>query len=280
MRFAATLAAAMLVSSSGLAHAAAGVQVFPSGLLYPHYIADPRSPEFGLTVFAVPDPALPDAGERRLGIKLGGRFGLLRVHPAADPDGGWQLDIHAGFLGQFDLEHSLDNLGWDGLYGFLASTRLAHGLSVQVGTKHVSAHVGDEYAERAGRRRIGYTREEVAAGLAWSGGRGERLYAEGGWGYRPKEELGQERGRVQLGAEVHRPAGRRRERGGWYAAANLEAMEERDWAVDSSLHLGLLVPAGDRRWRVGVALYDGRVPLGEFFRSDERSVTLGLWLVP
>ncbi len=80
--------------------------------------------------------------------------------------------------------------------------------------------------------------------------------------------------------ELHRPAGRRAARLGWYAAANLEAMAERGWSVDASLHAGLLVPAGDRRWRLGVAFYDGRVPLGEFFRSDERSVTLGLWLVP
>jgi hypothetical protein len=279
VRLAATLATAILVSGPGAAHAAARAQAFPSGLLYPHYTADPRSPEFGLTLLHVPDPALADSGAQRFGLKLGGRFGLLRVHPPEDPEAGWQLDIYAGFTGQFDLDHSLDNIGWDGLYGFLASTRLPHGLSLQLGTKHVSAHVGDEYAERTGRRRIGYTREEVAAGLAWSGRRGERLYAEGGWNYKTKEHIGQERGRAQLGAELHRPA-RRRERLGWYAAANLEAMEERDWSVDSSLHLGLLVPSGDRRWRVGVALYDGRVPLGEFFRSDERSVTLGLWLVP
>ncbi len=148
-----------------------------------------------------------------------------------------------------------------------------------MGTKHVSAHVGDEYAERTGRRRIGYTREEVAAGLAWSGVGGGRLYAEGGWGYRPKEEVGQEQGRAQAGAEFHRAAWSR-ERLGWYAAVNLEAMEEREWSVDTSLHVGLRVPAGDRRWRVGLAFYDGRVPLGEFYRSDERSVALGLWLEP
>lgn len=263
-----------------MAPAAAGAEIrlFPSDRLYPHYTADPRSPEFGLVLLSVPEAALADSGEERIGLKLGGRFGLLRVHPRGEPEAGWQLDIHAGFLGQFDLAHSLDNVGWDGLYGFLASRRWENGLAFQLGTKHVSAHVGDEYAERTGRLRIGYTRDEVAAGLAWSGRRGERLYAEGGWNYRLKEHLGQQPGRLQLGAELHRPTPR--ERLGWFAALDLEAMEERDWQVDGSLHLGLAVPAGDRRWRIGVALYDGRVPLGEFFAEDEPTVGFGLWLEP
>jgi hypothetical protein len=272
MRLATILAAVVLVSGSPAAGAKLRAEVFPAGLLHPRYTADPRSPEFGMAVLHVSAPALADAGERRFGLKLGGRFGLIRLDE-------WQLDIHAGFIGQFDIDHSLDNIGWDGTYGFLASTRFGRGLSFQVGTKHVSAHVGDEYAERTGRRRIGYTREEVAAGLAWSGKGGGRLYGEGGWGYSPKQEIGQERGRAQAGAEFHRAA-RSRERLGWYAAVNLEAMEEREWNLDTSLHVGLRVPAGDRRWRVGLAFSDGRVPLGEFYRSDERSVALGLWLEP
>jgi hypothetical protein len=276
---AALLAAAVLAGGSRAAGAEVQAKVFPAGLLYPHYTADPRSPEFGMTGMQVDDPAIEDSGARRFGLKLGGRFGLLRLQSGERPEGAWQVDIHAGFIGQFDIDHSLDNIGWDGTYGFLASTRFGDGLSFQVGTKHVSAHVGDEYAERTGRQRIGYTREEAAAGLAWSGRGGARLYAEGGWGYSPKKDIGQEPGRVQLGGELHRAVASR-ERLGWYAAANFEAMEERDWSVDTSLHLGLRVPAGDRRWRIGVAFSDGKVPLGEFYGSEERSVALGLWLEP
>ncbi|HEX5761239.1 MAG TPA: DUF1207 domain-containing protein, partial [Thermoanaerobaculia bacterium] len=268
-----------LLLAPAAARAALAASLFPADRLYPHYTADPRSPEFGMALLHVADPALPETGSQRFAFELGGRFGLLRLHPEGRADAGWQLDIHAGFLGQFDLEHSLDNLGWDGLYGFLASTRLGHGLSLQLGTKHVSSHVGDEYVERSGRRRIGYTREELAAGLAWSGSRGGRLYGEVGWGHSPKRELGQERGRLQAGAELHRAvAGRRRL--GWYGALDLGAMEERGWGLDATLELGLVVPSGDRRWRVGLALYDGRMPLGEFFRDDEAFAALGLWLEP
>lgn len=255
------------------ADAVPSFQFFPSEISYPGYIADPRRPEFGVAVLGFPDPRIPDSGDLRVGLKLGGRFGLLRF-------GRWQFDIEPGFIGQFDIEHSLDNIGWDGLYNFLFSTALRDDLHVQIGTKHVSSHVGDEYAERTGRRRIDYTREELAAGAVWSVAPRWRTYAEAGWGFAPKEEIGQEPGRLQLGLEHEAPGSLGQGRLGWYAALDLQAMEERDWQPDPSLQVGLLVPAGDRRWRVGLGVHEGTVPLGEFYRVDETYIALGLWLVP
>lgn len=248
-------------------------QVFPPSNLYPGYVADPRRPEFGLTVLAVPDPEIPDSGDRRFGLKLGGRFGLLRVR-------GWQFDIEAGFTGQFDIDHSLDNIGWDGTYAFLLSRALGEGLAVQAGGKHISSHVGDEYAERTGRRRIDYTREEIAAGVSWVAAPGWRTYAEAGWAFEPKEDVGQEPGRLQVGLEHEAPGSLPGGRLGWYAAMDLGALEERSWQVDPTLQAGLLVPSGDRLWRVGLGYHDGTVPIGEFFQVDERYVVLGLWLSP
>jgi hypothetical protein len=268
MRRALLLCASLLLAGA----ARAEFRMFPSSNLYPHYIADPRRPEFGLTILGYPDPEIPDSGDRRVGLKLGGRFGLVRF-------GGWQADIEAGFTGQFDIEHSLDNVGWDGTYGFLVSTSFENGVSAQLGTKHVSSHVGDEYAERTGRRRIGYTREELVAGAAWSIDDRWRTYGEAGWGYKTKDEIGQERGRLQLGLE-HEATDSLSSRLGWYAALDLQAMEERDWQVDQTLQAGLLVHSGDRRWRVGLAVHDGAVPIGEYYRVNETYVALGLWLAP
>lgn len=268
----ATLLGTALLLAGGLAAEEPSFQLFPESNLYPQYVADPRRPEFGVLLMAVPDPEILDSGDRRVGLKLGGRFGLLRFRRV-------QLDIEAGFVGQFDIEHSLDNIGWDGIYSFLASSRFGRGFAVQFGAKHVSSHVGDEYAERTGRRRIDYTREELAAGVAWSIKPGWRTYAEAGWAFDPKEDVGQEPGRLQLGLE-HDSPGSLGGRLGWYAAADLGAMEERDWQIDPTLQAGLLVPSGDRLWRVGVGVHDGTVPLGEFFRVDERYWVLGLWLSP
>jgi hypothetical protein len=150
-------------------------------------------------------------------------------------------------------------------------------VSVQLGTKHVSSHVGDEYAERTGRRRIGYTREELVAGAAWSIDGRWRTYVEAGSGYKTKEDIGQERGRLQLGLEHEASLG---DRLGWYAALDVQSFEERDWQADPTLQAGLLVPSGDRRWRVGIAIHDGAVPIGEYYQVDETYVALGLWLAP
>ncbi|HYO11689.1 MAG TPA: DUF1207 domain-containing protein [Thermoanaerobaculia bacterium] len=253
--------------------AGVGFEMFPDSNLYPRYVADPRHPGFAVTILGFPDPKIPDSGDRRVGLKLGGRFGLLRVS-------GWQADIEAGFTGQFDIEHSLDNIGWDGTYGFLVSSAFAQGVSVQFGTKHISSHVGDEYAERTGRRRIEYTREELAAGIAWAIDGRWRTYAEAGWGLSLREEIGQEPGRLQFGLEHEAPGTIGHGRLGWYAALDLGALEEKDWQVDPTLQAGLLVPAGSRRWRIGLGYHSGTVPIGEFFRVDEDYIALGLWLDP
>lgn len=277
-RFPALVAAGLLLA--GGRAAAADFQMFPPSNLYPRYVADPRAPRFGVMLLSVPSPRIPDSRNQRVGLKLGGRFGLLRIHPEGRPESGWQVDIEAGFTGQFDIEHSLDNIGWDGTYGFLASTVIRPGLHLQFGGKHISSHVGDEYAERTGRRRIGYTREELAAGAAWSFAPRWRTYAEIGWNYEPREEVGQEPGRLQLGLEHEAPGRFAGGRLGWYAALDLGAFEERSWQLDPTLQIGLLVPSGDRRWRVGLGYHDGAVPLGEFYRVDESYISLGLWLDP
>ena len=122
-----SLSATILLLAGLLAASAvrAELQMFPPSNLYPGYVADPRQPEFGVAALSVPDPGIPDSGDRRVNLKLGGRFGLLRVDR-------WQVDIEAGFNGQFDIDHSLDNIGWDGIYGFLLSTGVGNGVSGQL----------------------------------------------------------------------------------------------------------------------------------------------------
>jgi hypothetical protein len=62
------------------------------------------------------------------------------------------------------------------------------------------------------------------------------------------------------------------------SSADANAWEERDWEADLSAQVGLLYPAGDRRWRAGIGYHDGRVPIGEFFQDSERYRSFGLWL--
>jgi hypothetical protein len=254
------------------------LELFPAGELYPPYLADLHRPGFGLVQVHAASTTVDDAGDRRFDLRLGGSFGLLRLRPRDRPDRGWQLDVVAGFDGQFDVDRSYDNIGWDGNYGLSLVTARDHGLAFKVGVYHTSSHVGDEYAERTGRRRIGYTREELVAGLSWTPAARWRLYAETGWAYDRRNEELQEPGRLQAGVEHTAPATLWGGRLGWFAAADLSATEERDRSVDASIQAGLLVLSGPRRWRLAAGFYDGRSTLGEFFQDDERFLTLGLWL--
>jgi hypothetical protein len=259
------------------AHGDRGLRVewFPDAEFYPQYTADPLRPQSALKIVAMADSEIPETGSARFALHVGGRFGLVRWHPDGQPDLGWQLDFEGGFFGQFDIGNSLDSIGWDGLFGLYLSWRPQPGLGFRVGTKHDSAHVGDEYAERTGRQRIGFTREELVVGVSVGPAPRWKLYAEGGLGYGLEDF--QKPGRVQVGVEV---LGARRfwdGRVSWYAAADLQSFQESDWQLRSALQLGLLLPTGrgTGRYRLALELVHGRSVMGEFAFHDETSIGVG-----
>jgi hypothetical protein len=59
---------------------------------------------------------------------------------------------------------------------------LAGDWSTKLHYRHLSSHPGDEFIERTGRRRIGYTREDFTLGVAWEPLPGATVYGEGGVG--------------------------------------------------------------------------------------------------
>lgn len=251
----------------------------PATELYPRSIADPRRPGLSVTYGHFTRSEIADAGDSRLGIRMGGSYGLLRLHPVGEPDRGFQLDAAASFLGQFDLDHSLDNIGWDGLYGLFFTWADGGGWALKFGAHHDSSHVGDEYAERTGRRRIGYTREEAVLGVSRQFSGRWRLYGEAGRAYHRSNKELMDLWRGQVGLEYEPPRRLWDGRMGWYAAADCSFFQERDWRGNIALQLGLVIPRDDigRRYRFGVEYYRGRSVIGEFFQNDEASLSVGFW---
>jgi hypothetical protein len=250
----------------------------PPADFYPQYIADPRRPQSALLLIYPIDTEIPESDGNRTGVRLGGRFALFRVHPEGDPDRGWQLDLEAGFSGHFDMDNALDNIGWDGFYGLFLSWKIRPAIGFRIGTLHDSAHIGDEYAERTGRERIGYTREELVAGMSWSFSHGWRTYAEVGHAHGDIDDF-QARWRLQGGLEY---IGRRhfwKNRMPWYAAVDITSFEESDWRLTAAAQLGLILPTGrgSSRFRVALEVVDGRSVLGEFFTHDESYLAVGLF---
>ena len=251
--------------------------VIPSSDLYPGYVADPRRATFSLALTGFLDSEIPEAGDFRWNVRLGGRYGILRLHPDDEPERGFQLDIEAGFIGHFDIDNSLDNIGWDGVYGLLGSWRPGRRTAYRFGVLHDSSHVGDEYSARTGRERVGYTREEYAGGVSRLFGKSWRAYVEGGWAYERGNETIQDRWRGQFGAEYD---GKRKfwnQRVSWYAAIDNAATEERDWRIRSTVQLGVLLPAQRGVRRLGIEVFHGPSALGEFFFRDEAYIAVGWW---
>lgn len=262
---------ACLIAAPGSA-----LELFPVGNPYPRSLADPHAPANSVRIVHFHDIEIEDSGKPRFLLQAGGRFPVLGGDRGVAGGELWRLSIEAGLDSVFDIDHDYDAIGWDGNYGLVASAGLGRG-AAKLGLLHTSSHVGDEYAERTGRRRLDYTRQEVLAALSWPLADRWRVYGEAGWGLDLRNEAVQAPWRGQTGVEWQSGV-RWGGRAGLYGALDLQAMEERDWELEASFQLGFIVTSGDRRWRVGVEYLDGRPPLGEFYQAHERGIGLGLWL--
>lgn len=256
------------------------VRFAPPGPLYPRYVADPLSPASAMTTVHYSDSGIPEAGDKRHVFRIGGRMGIFRVSPQDNPGAGLQFNLHAAFLGMFDRTQSLDNIGWDGLYGIDTTLGLPSGMAFKLGISHDSSHVGDEYAERIGRRRINYTRQEYVLGASFPAGEHVRAYGEAGWAFDLRNEEIQDKRRLQAGVELEDRSALWRGRIGYYGAVDITSFEESEWEPDVTVQCGLLLPApqSPRTLRVGLEYRDGRSVIGEFSVHEEAYWAVGIWI--
>lgn len=250
----------------------------PTSHIYSPYLADPRRVTFGFQFIGISQSEIPDTGLSRFGLRMGGRLELFNWTRQAEPSRQLQANLEIGFRGQFDLKHNLDNIGWDGSYGLLLSYRHNPAFAWRVGFYHTSSHIGDEYAQRTGRTRIAYTREEILAGMQINLTPTWQYYLEAGSGYNQYKKPLQRRYRAQTGIQYQQTGFAISQRLGWYAALDLSAYEERDWNTNKALQVGFAFAARPHTWRLALDYYDGQSVLGEFFMYDEKYVSLSLYL--
>ena len=249
-------------------------QWFPPGNLYPRYIADPLRPQNALTMQWLSDTEIADTGAYRFGLRLGGCFGIYRWHPEGKPDIGWQLAFEGGFAGQFDIEHSWDNTGWDGFYGLYLNRMITPNLGFRVGSQHDSSHIGDEYSERTGRRRIHYTREEAIFGVSWRFRPRVTTYAELGVG---NGIAGSVTSRLQAGVQFVSEKKYWKGRASHFAAIDFRTYEETNWSTRMTIQAGYWIPVGNRSsvYRVAIEYGTGRSVMGQFLWEKETWFALG-----
>lgn len=256
--------------------AARTIRLFPPGEIYPVYVADPHRPTNAVMQGFYADTRVPDTSSPQTFLAGGGHFGILRFEPS--PRGGryWQVSIDAGLDALFDSQFKNDAIGWDGNYGLTVTTATSTSpLSFKVAVLHISAHLGDEYEERTGVRRINYTREELASGLAWRFRPRWRAYGELGFAYRMRSD-DQDRWRWQSGLEYESRPSVFGGRMAWFGAVDLSALQERDWRLDTALQGGLVTRSRGHTYRFFVQWYDGRVTLGQFSHYTEKGFSIGI----
>jgi len=256
------------------------LDVLPAGDIYPPYIADLHGPGFAMMNMNVMDSETPNAGDSRYGFMLGGQYGALRFQSTSEPAAAFQVDIYGSFYGVFDADNNTDNIGWNGLYGIAFHWTDGSGLAAKLAMQHNSSHVGDEYIEKTGRKRINYTREEWALGLSYRFMENWRFYGESAYGFELRNSDLQEPWRVQGGVEWEADDLFLSGRGGYYAAIDVGAAEELDWEEDITVQAGFVISATQfyRKFRIGLIYRDGRSLIGEFFQDREEWWGIGLRL--
>ena len=253
--------------------------LLPVSHIYDPYLADQRRVTFEFQTISVDQSDLPDTGNERFGLRMGGRLELFQYQWPTEPGqvpSRLQANLEVGFRGHFDRAYSLDNIGWDGNYGLLFSYRGHASLAYRFGIYHTSSHIGDEYIERTGRERINYTREEYLAGAQYNFNPHWQIYMEGGYAYNLDIKPLQQHKRYQTGIQYRQNTSGRSATPSWFIGLDISSYEERDWDRNTSVQAGLEMNAYPHTWRLSLAYYDGQSVLGEFFQHDERYWGLSL----
>ncbi|MHC4607519.1 MAG: DUF1207 domain-containing protein [Planctomycetota bacterium] len=242
---------------------------FPKDLLYPHPLADPRGP-FGGSRFQFPIHREDDV---KIETAFGGHISMARLVREEDA---LELELEGGTFARFNGQESLDMDGVDYRIGFPLVYRRGS-VAAKLHPWHITSHLGDEYAEREGRKRIKYARNELAAGLSWDAGDGLRLCGEVGYGFaigdpnEPWRAMGSVEwtGRL-LGGDLPEV----------FAAANVSSFEESDWDVNVNLQAGVWFRPGSLSagFRFGIEYYRGHSVLTQFFLDREQYWSIGFWL--
>ncbi len=254
----------------------AAVEWFPEGLLYRHPLADPREPISGVR-FQVPVRAEDDFKiETRLGTHLAlWRRGAFDWRDPAEPARHWAFEVQAegAVFSRFNFDENWDMDAADFRVGVPLVARRGP-WAFKVHPWHVTSHLGDEFIERTGRRRITYARNELAAGVSYDFGATWRVALEGGYALsrgNVNEPL-----RFMASAEtVGRHFGPSFPE--TFAAVNLTSFEEQDWNVQLNVEVGVWLRGADRHrgLRLSIGYFNGPSPLTQFFDDHEQYVTFG-----
>lgn len=248
---------------------------FPTGDLFWTLLADPKQPGFFVSLREYDTPS----DQATVGaVGFGETFGLYRREGKVAGDG-LQVSISGALFAQFNLDApSADLVNADYVIGIPITYRRGP-WSSRVRVYHQSSHLGDEFLLRAQPERINLSFEslEMLVSYDW---RELRLY--GGGEYllnREPEDLAREglHGGLEYRGKTPWLWG-----GRLVGGVDLKSWREHDWAVDTSVKVGLefggVPQPGRRRLRIMAEAYDGFSPHGQFYEDEIEYYGVGIYL--
>jgi hypothetical protein len=250
-------------------------EAFPTGDLFRPLLADPKQPQFfvGFNSFR-------SLGMRytRASVGFGETFGLYRFFGSSEGNG-MQLSMEGALFAQFNMDSpSSDLINTDYTFGIPVTYR--HGdNSLRFRIYHQSSHLGDELllsVDHPERINLSYEAVELIYSREW---RGWRVYGGGEYlVHRSPDDL--DRKSAHWGIEYRsskplfwngRPIG----------GMDMKSFEENNWAIDTSLKVGLEFGhpnPGQRRLRLMAEWFNGFDPHGQFYNNKVEYFGMGVSL--
>lgn len=256
------------------------MELIPDDQVYPLYVADPRRPRMHIGLGAV-NTDIPNTSEGIINLDVGTRLTLLKMQRGSESANEFSLDIEGGIFSQFDWINGLDNIGWDGRYGVYIASDWYDLFVARFGHRHISAHLGDEYIEETGRKRINYTRDDLRVGIGYRLTKSTLVYLEPSWAWHLGNSQLQNKWAIEGGIQYQGPYTLWKGSAGYYAGVHISSFEENNWDPNVACQVGVRIKRDPRRTklRFGLEGYTGRAKLGEFALDfDETYITAGFFV--
>lgn len=250
--------------------AAAQERVFPDVPSFERPEASPRVHGIAARVLSARTGDSRFGNEAEAEVALGENFPVLALRRGANPIAlGLGSQVYARFS-LHDKKSALISNDWVvGLNG----TALLGDWALTLEAYHESSHLGDEYEDRFGAKRLDWTREVIGAWVSYHLG---PWRLTGGGSYALRDELRLARTGGSLGVDFRpareRGSGALRPVGGVY----FDAAAATRWRVSASLKAGVVLQPspGSREIGLAVIAHDGLSTQRQFFREESRYVGL------
>ena len=246
------------------------LSVLPPTLLWQTIMANAQQPRMGFEMTSLQNSTT----KKTIDTAIGGEHGLVRLTDAAD---GLQIqqDVFAVVLSRFSNDR--DFTAADFRFGF-PLTFAYDDWHAKIGYEHDSTHLGDDFIKLSGQQRQGHIREELVLGLDHLFWNKLRIYGQFGYAFAITTPTDSPPERFGWGVEWSNyvttgPCGQP------FAAFDMELRADQNYTADTTLQVGWQWKNMENgsSLRTGIECYTGKSPYGQFYRTYESWVGVGMW---